>query len=103
GNACFSDPPDNLLIHNLASGDFDIYDFPALSKRRTLGGATHVPIVKQAVFAKRNRVAACSSDDGNVYVYDVRSGILLQRLNQCEHQYYDFFRGSDRISIQTVT
>ncbi|KAJ8074687.1 hypothetical protein PM082_022265 [Marasmius tenuissimus] len=102
GNTCFSDPPDNLLIHNLASGNFDIYDFPALSKRRTLAGATHVPIVKQAVFAERNRVAACGSDDGNVYVYDVRSGILLQRLNQRQRQYNDFFRSSDRISIQTI-
>ncbi|KAL0574999.1 hypothetical protein V5O48_006967 [Marasmius crinis-equi] len=104
GNACLSDPPDHLLIHNLASGNFDVYDFPCLSKCRTLTGATRVPIVKQAVFAERNRVAVCGSDDGHVYVYDVRSGVLLQRLNNDQnHDRFRRGRVSEDVSIQTIT
>ncbi|KAL0578662.1 hypothetical protein V5O48_003328 [Marasmius crinis-equi] len=102
GNACLSDPPDHLLIHNLASGNFDVYDFPGLSKHRTLAGASHVPIVKQAVFAERNRVAVCGSDDGNVYVYDVQSGVLLQRLNQDQHDRFRRGRAPETVSIQTI-
>ncbi|KAK1228789.1 hypothetical protein PQX77_008170 [Marasmius sp. AFHP31] len=108
GNACLSDPPDYLLIHNLVTGNFDNYDFPALSKRHSLEGGSRIPVVKQAIFAERNKVAVCGSDDGSVYVYDVRSGVLLQRLTQCQHQKIhrlcDLFRRrkTGDVSIQTV-
>lgn len=72
-----------LLVNNLTTGLFDLYNFPSNTPSTSLSVSSRRKLVKPALFAERHsKTALFGSDDGSVYVYDVESGDLLQRLQQ---------------------
>lgn len=76
-----------LLVNNLTTGAFDLYEFPATSPSRSFSVAAKSMIVKQSLFAERATVAVCGSDNGRVYIFDISTGKCLQILRQEEGRF----------------
>ena len=81
GNAMVSPSETMLLSNNLSTGRFDLYEFPGAVLSTSLSVSARRKFVKPCLFAEREyQTAVLGSDDGHVYIYDTRSGDLLQTL-----------------------
>ncbi|KAK7444762.1 hypothetical protein VKT23_015079 [Stygiomarasmius scandens] len=82
GYADLSQDETVLLVHNLNTGSFEVYTYPEAKYSRKLTVPVSKRVAKQCkVFGTPNsRVAACGSNDGHVYLFDLQSGAILQKL-----------------------
>ena len=83
GEAVLSGNTSKLLVNNLNTGQFDLYDFPDDSPSKSFLVPSHRRKIIQVAFAEeKDNVAICGSDNGKVYIFCVDSGNRLQVLEQ---------------------
>lgn len=80
GNAVLSPDETMLLVDNLTTGAFDIYQFPASTPSTTFSLSSTRRFTKQGLFAEDAKIAVCGSDHGRVQIVEVASGQCLQSL-----------------------
>ncbi|KAG6912205.1 hypothetical protein DXG01_016439, partial [Tephrocybe rancida] len=83
GHTALSPREDFMLSHNLSEGHFQIHRFPASTPDGILPFTAQTSdrrITIQGCFAEEGKVAVCGSDHGTVYVVDVMTRALLQKL-----------------------
>ncbi|KAK0505538.1 WD40-repeat-containing domain protein [Armillaria luteobubalina] len=84
GSAIISPDGRTLVVHNLYSNHFDVYnpldaELPSNTLSMSLESAGHLP--KQCAFAEdMGRILICGGDRGRVYIFDTASNNLLQTL-----------------------
>ncbi|KAL0958336.1 hypothetical protein HGRIS_000481 [Hohenbuehelia grisea] len=78
GNVTFSVDLSKILVNNLNSGMFDVYDYPQENPLRTLVIPSTRPRLKQGLFAEDDdAVAICGSDHSTVYVFNANTANKL--------------------------
>lgn len=84
-----------LLVNNLTTGLFDLYDFAANTLSKSFSVSSSRKLIKPCLFAEGDAsTAVFGSDDGHVYVFDIHSGALLQRLEQDDSAFVEYFVSS---------
>ncbi|KAL0958560.1 hypothetical protein HGRIS_000700 [Hohenbuehelia grisea] len=100
GNVVFSADMSKILVNNLNSGAFDVYDYPQENPLRTLIIPSTRPRLKQGLFAEDgDSVAICGSDHSTVYVFNANTGArhqaLLQDSSKVLVQSLAYFKGQN--------
>ncbi|KAF8869255.1 hypothetical protein CPB84DRAFT_1755304 [Gymnopilus junonius] len=80
GNAALLSDEKVLLVDNLSTGSFDIYEIPSQTLLRSFQPASTRRYVKQCTFLESARTAVCGSTNNEVRVMDVMNGECLQLL-----------------------
>ncbi|KAF8057798.1 WD40-repeat-containing domain protein [Lyophyllum atratum] len=80
GYAMLSHDERALLVDNLTSGTFDVYQFPASTPSHSLPFSSTRHIIKQCSFAQAGKIAVCGSDNGKIYVADMATGECIQTI-----------------------
>ena len=70
-----------LLVDNLTTGQFEVYQFPASTPSTSFVTRSTRRFTKQCTFSEGVKVAVCGSDNGVVEVVDVVTGEVLQSLH----------------------
>lgn len=92
GNAALSSDETTLIIDNLSTAVFDIYNLPASDPSRSLSLAPTRRFTKQCTFVDGAKIAVCGSDSNNVHVMDVTTGKCLQTLTSGKGMFWKHFR-----------
>lgn len=76
----------HILIDNLING-FDLYHFNRTSPLRTFSIQQSQKYVKHGSFGEGSTIAACGSDHGKVYVFNLASPEIVQTLSHCKSKF----------------
>lgn len=76
----------HILIDNVING-FDLYHFNRTSPLRTFFIPQKQKYVKQGSFGEGSTIAACGSDHGKVYVFNLASPDIVQTLSHCKSKF----------------
>lgn len=110
GEAVLSKNWNKLLINNLTTGEFDLYEFPQETPLKTYSVPSTRRKIKQCAFLDNDELVVCGSDNGKVYLFEANTGDVVQELQQDSGTSFDYSSLSpslsippDRTPIQAVT
>jgi hypothetical protein len=91
GNAVLSSDETTLIVDNLSTTIFDVYNFPANDPSRSLPLAPTRRFTKQCAFIDGTKTVVCGSDSNNVHIMDVTTGECLQTLTSGKGLFWEHF------------
>uniref|UniRef100_A0A8H8CE81 Uncharacterized protein n=1 Tax=Psilocybe cubensis TaxID=181762 RepID=A0A8H8CE81_PSICU len=87
GSASLSSDETLLLVDNLATGNFDVYQIADNSPLRSLPIGSTRRFSKQCAFFEGSKIAVCGSDTNKVFIVDVANNYVVQTLTTCRGTY----------------
>ncbi|KAG5719752.1 hypothetical protein E4T56_gene18570 [Termitomyces sp. T112] len=81
GHAALSPGEDLLFTHNLTQGHFQLHQFPGTPAKAIPGVMSTWHRIIQGVFAEEGKIIVCSSNHGTVYMVDMATREILQKLS----------------------
>ena len=80
GNAAISSDETTIIVDNLSTTLFDVYNLPANDPSRSFSLAPTRRFTKQCAFVDGAKIAVCGSDSNEVHIMDVATGECFQTL-----------------------
>ena len=75
-------PGEDLLVtHNLTQGHFQLHQFPGTPAEAISGVTSARRRTIQGIFAEEGKIVVCGSDHGMVYVIDMATQEISQKLS----------------------